>query len=122
MLQWNDSAVFLDAREPEEFNVSHIKTSINIGFKDFSSEADAIQNLNKNTPIIIYCSVGIRSEKMGEKLKKSGFINVKNLYGGIFEWKNKGYPVVDSTNTETENVHAFSKVWSKWLHKGNPIY
>ncbi len=122
MQQLTDSSVILDAREPEEFSISHIKTAINVGFKDFSSEANKLQNLNKNAPIIIYCSVGIRSEKIGEKLKKIGFANVKNLYGGIFEWKNKGYPVVDSTNTETENVHVFSKVWSKWLHKGNSIY
>ncbi len=122
MLQMNDSVVILDAREPAEFNVSHIASAKNVGFNDFSSEEKQLQKVKKNTPIIVYCSVGIRSEQIGEKLKKAGFTNVKNLYGGIFEWKNKNFPVIDSTATETENVHTFSKIWSKYLKAGNPIY
>ena len=122
MFKKNDSVVILDAREPEEFEVSHLKSSINIGFDDFSSEEKQLQKINKDSQIIVYCSVGIRSEKIGEKLKEAGFTNVRNLYGGIFEWKNRGYPVIDSTGTETENVHVFSKQWSKWLNNGNPVY
>ena len=57
-----------------------------------------------------------------QKLKKAGFTKVKNLYGGIFEWKNKGYPVFNSAGKETENVHAFSKHWSQYLNAGNPVY
>ncbi len=122
MLQMNNSAVILDAREPNEFLVSHIPYSKNIGFDNFSSEQKQLQKLNKDALIVVYCSVGIRSEQIGEKLKKVGFTNVKNLYGGIFEWKNKDYPVIDSTGIETNNVHTFSKTWSKYLHTGNPVY
>ncbi len=122
MLQMNDSIVILDARESKEFNVSHIASAKNVGFNDFSSEDKQLQNLNKNIPVVVYCSLGIRSEEIGEKLKKAGFTNIKNLYGGIFEWKNKNYPVIDSTGIETENVHTYSKMWSKYLHAGNPVY
>jgi len=122
MLQMNDSIVILDARETEEFQVSHIVSAENVGFKEFSSEKISEKIPNKNTPIVVYCSIGIRSEEIGEKLEKAGFTQVKNLYGGIFEWKNKNYPLVDSTNTETQKVHTFSKVWSKWLKKGIKIY
>jgi rhodanese-related sulfurtransferase len=122
MNQLNDTVVILDAREPQEYKVSHIPTAKNVGFKHFSSKEKQLQELSKNTPIAVYCSVGIRSEQIGEKLKKAGFTHVKNLYGGIFEWKNKNYPVIDSTGTKTENVHTFSKIWSKYLHAGNPVY
>lgn len=122
MFQMNDAVTILDAREPEEFAVSHIKSAINVGYNDFTSEEKQLQNLNKNIPVVVYCSVGIRSEKIGEKLKKAGFTKVKNLYGGIFEWKNKGYPVFDSAGKETENVHAFSKHWSQYLNAGKPVY
>ena len=47
-----------------------------------------------------------RSEKIGKKLKKLGFKNVVNLYGGIFEWVNSGYPVYDSKG-ETEKIHPY---------------
>ena len=122
MYQMDDSVTILDAREPAEFNVSHLKSAINVGFNDFTSEEKQLRKLNKNIPIVVYCSLGIRSEEIGEKLKRAGFTNIKNLYGGIFEWKNKGYPVIDSKGEETENIHAFSKNWSKYLHSGNTVY
>ncbi len=122
MLQMNDTIIILDAREPNEFEVSHISTAKNIGYNNFSAEEKQLQNLKKDSQIIIYCSVGIRSERIGGKLKKAGFTNVQNLYGGIFEWKNKKYPVVDDSEIETENIHTFSKMWSIYLQAGNPIY
>ncbi len=117
-----DSVVVLDTREAKEFNVSHITSAINIGFDKFSSEDKILQHLDKDTQIVVYCSVGIRSERIGENLKQVGFSNVKNLYGGIFEWKNKGLTVFNSKGTETENIHTFSRRWSHYLKAGNPVY
>jgi len=48
--------------------------------------------------------------------------NVVNVYGGIFEWVNRGHPVVTGDGTETETVHAYSKSWSMWLTRGNHVY
>lgn len=122
MLHLKGKSIIMDAREKREYDVSHIPTALFVGFNTFSAENISEKIKDKNTPIIIYCSLGIRSEQIGEKLKKEGFTNVRNVYGGIFEWKNKGYPVVDSLENDTENVHAFSRIWGKWLQKGNRIY
>ena len=70
----------------------------------------------------MYCSLGVRSEDIGEQLKKAGYTNVFNLYGGIFEWKNKGFSVYNNDETLTENVHVCNAYWSQWLLKGNKIY
>ena len=59
---------------------------------------------------------------MDGKIKDAGYTNVRNLYGGIFEWKNKEFTIIDSNNKATEKVHAFSKSWSKWLKNGEKIY
>lgn len=122
MYQSNKSVTILDSREINEYNVSHIETSTLVGFDTFS--IDSISDLikNKNTPIVVYCTLGIRSEVIANKLIKAGYSNVKNLYGGICEWKNKDYKVIDSTQNKTNNIHTFSKEWSKWLLNGNPIY
>lgn len=117
-----NEVVLLDAREKNEFEVSTISGAFLIGFDTFS-----IKNFTKNFPnkkahYVVYCSLGIRSEIIGKKLSKAGYANVKNLYGGIFEWKNNNFPVIDSTGNETEKVHAFSKQWGKWLLKGEKIY
>jgi len=112
----------LDSREIKEFNVSHIENAINVGYDKFDSKKVSSKIKDKNTKIVVYCSIGIRSEKIGEKLLKMGYKNVSNLYGGIFEWKNKGGKLVDNDNKETNKVHTFDKEWSKYLEKGTKIY
>lgn len=112
----------LDTRELEEFEVSHIKNAQFVGYNNFSIKKVSELIPDKSTPIIVYCSLGIRSENIGKKLTKAGFTNVSNLYGGIFEWKNSGFKVYSLQNIETEKVHAYSKAWSKWLKKGEKIY
>lgn len=121
-LQMNEDVVILDAREASEYAVSTIEGAQCVGFNNFSIEEISEKITNKEQPIIVYCSLGIRSEKVGEKLQKAGYTNVQNLYGGIFEWKNKGYPILNLNKKETDSVHAFSKTWSKWLKAGVPVY
>ena len=117
-----ENPIILDAREQKEFDVSHIQNAFCVGYDKFNSKIVKEKYRNFNDTIIVYCSVGIRSETIGIKLKKLGYKNVFNLYGGIFKWKNENEEVVDKNQTPTENVHAFSKEWSKYLIKGKKIY
>jgi rhodanese-related sulfurtransferase len=109
----------LDAREREEYDVSHIEGAFWVGYDDFNL---ADLKISKHAEVVVYCSVGYRSEKIGEQLEEGGYDSVLNLYGGIFAWKNKGYPVVDNSRKETERVHAYSRSWGKWLIKGEKVY
>ncbi len=114
--------MFLDAREPKEFNVSHIENAIFVGFDNFDPKKVTSVIKDKNANIVVYCSIGVRSEKIGEKLLKLGYKNVYNLYGGIFEYKNNGGKVVDNQNKETDKIHTYNKEWSVYLKKGIKIY
>ena len=114
-----DDILLLDAREIAEFNVSHLNNAKYVGYKSFS--IDSLSNLNKNKPIVVYCSVGYRSEKITEKLLNAGFTNVQNLYGGIFEWKNKKLPVYNAVGA-TNNVHPYSSTWGIWLKNADKVY
>jgi rhodanese-related sulfurtransferase len=116
----NQNYTILDIRELKEYNVSHIKNAISISFNDFNIKMIK-HKIDKNTPIVVYCSIGYRSEKVGEKLLNEGF-TVYNLYGGIFNWKNSNNPVVDNNEIATQKVHCFNQEWSKWLLKGEKIY
>lgn len=111
--------VILDAREPKEYEVSHIQNAIPIGYNNI--DWTKIDQLKPNDTVVVYCSVGYRSERIGEQLQKKGFQQVYNLYGGIFEWVNKGQPVYKAAQ-KTERVHGFSKTWGKWLTKGEKVY
>jgi len=114
-----DQALILDAREKEEFEVSHIKDARWIGFETFSLRS--LQKIPKDRIIILYCSIGARSQEVGKKLREAGFSKVYNLYGGIFHWVNEGYPVY-SRGLKTEKVHAYSTTWGIWLQKGEKVY
>jgi rhodanese-related sulfurtransferase len=114
--------ILLDSREEQEYKTSHLKDAIFTGYDFFSLDSIEKQLPNKDAEIIVYCSLGIRSEDIAEKLKKAGYQNVENLYGGIFEWKNNNLPIYNAAEKETDSVHTFSKAWSKWLKKGIKIY
>ncbi|MDG1427401.1 MAG: rhodanese-like domain-containing protein [Crocinitomicaceae bacterium] len=114
------STLFLDAREKKEYDVSHINGAKWVGYDNFKMKR--MSGVPKNKEIVIYCSVGYRSEKIAERLEKSGYTNVKNLYGSIFEWVNQGHPVYNNSGKKTMKVHAYDKEWGQWLRKGQKVY
>ena len=122
VLKETPSPILLDAREKEEFLVSHLNQAFWVGYENFKLNAVTNKISDKETPIVVYCSIGVRSEDIAEKLVAAGYTNVKNLYGGIFEWKNQGNTVVDSQGNATEKVHAFSKQWGKLLTNADKVY
>lgn len=116
----SNNFVLLDTRELNEFNVSHIEGARYIGYNNFSIEK--VDDIPKDSDIVVYCSLGVRSEQIGEQLKAAGYNNVKNLYGGIFEWVYQDQLVVDKKGNPTDKVHAYDENWSKWLLKGEKVY
>lgn len=110
----------LDAREKEEYEVSHLKGARWIGYNKVNEAA--LDDIPKDAIVVVYCSIGYRSGKIGEKLQTKGFQRVYNLYGGIFEWSNKEYPMFSDKDKKTSKVHAYNKSWGKWVEKGEKVY
>jgi rhodanese-related sulfurtransferase len=119
-LKKQPNVVCLDSRTKREYDVSHLPNARWVGYETF--ELAMIKDLPKTTPIVVYCSVGYRSERIGEKLLAAGYNNVRNLYGSLFAWVNAGNEVVDAQNQPTNYVHAYSKSWGVWLNKGQKVY
>ncbi len=115
LLSEKQNIVLLDTREWKEYQTSHLPGAIWIGYENIDWKK--IEKLDKNTLIILYCSVGFRSGKIGEQLLKKKFKKVKNLYGGLFNWVNNDGKLIDNTGVGTKNVHGFDKSWSQWLNK-----
>ncbi|MDW3197583.1 MAG: rhodanese-like domain-containing protein [Cytophagales bacterium] len=110
----------LDIRSPEEYEISHLPESRMLNFETFSP--DQVIDIPKDAKVLVYCSVGYRSERAGEQLQEAGYQNVQNLYGGIFDWKNKGKEVVNPANVPTDSVHTYNLLWSRWLQNGIKVY
>lgn len=118
-VRWKHAKI-LDTREKEEFEVSHLPNATFVGYDDF--QLSSVSGISKTDTVIVYCSVGYRSERIGEKLKSAGYQHVFNLYGGIFNWKNKDGAVVDMNGDTTQKVHTYNKNWSRFLVKGEKVY
>lgn len=109
--------VILDTREKDEYEVSHLKNAIWVGYKDFN--LSRVAHVQKNSAVLLYCSIGYRSEKIAKRMRAAGFTNVTNLVGGIFAWSNLDKPVYDSSGL-TYKVHPYDAVWGLWL-KRRPV-
>lgn len=107
------SYVILDTRSAEEYAISCLPNAIWVGYPEMDKEV--IHTLSKDQAILVYCSVGYRSERIGEQLLELGFKDVHNLYGGIFEWINRGYGVMNSKGEWVNLVHGYSPSWGKWI-------
>ena len=113
--------LLLDTRKKEEYEVSHLPGAVWVG-EQLKDSDFAQRYTDKTQPIVVYCSIGVRSEDFGESLKKEGYKQVKNLYGSLFAWKNHGYDVVNTQGVPTDSIHAFDKDWGKLLKKGIKVY
>jgi len=104
--------VLLDARSAEEYAVSHLK-----GAQRVDPEATTfptLERLPRDAPIVVYCSVGVRSAKVAKRLRDHGFRRAVNLRGSIFRWANEGRPVVRD-GTPVRAVHPYSRLWGTLL-------
>lgn len=114
------NVVLLDTRSKAEYNVSHLPSARWVGYDDF--ELKRVQDIPKQANVVVYCSVGYRSERVGEKMLAAGYQTVSNLYGSLFEWVNQGNTVVDNQGRTTRRVHGYSRLWGVWLNKGDKVY
>jgi len=121
MQQGPHTPVLLDARTLIEYQVSHIKGAHRVA-PTASQWQQVLQGQPKNTPIVVYCTVGQRSQALCQALQQAGFTQVSNLYGGIIQWQNQQLPLQGPRQKATQKVHTYNYVWSKWLSKGTKVY
>lgn len=78
----SQGAILVDVRSNQEYREGHLQGAINI--PDFEV-ANRIQKEipKKNQLIVVYCQYGGRSKNSMTMMKKMGYTNVYNLYGGL---------------------------------------
>jgi rhodanese-related sulfurtransferase len=111
--------LILDTRSKAEFEVSHLPKAIWVGSTFQKSDLDS---LSLGKPVVVYCSIGVRSSKYANKLQKAIENPVYNLMGSIFHWKDSGNQVVNRHGKSTDSIHVFSKKWGEYLKSGVKVY
>jgi rhodanese-related sulfurtransferase len=89
----SSNTFLLDVRTAPEVAEGHLPNAVNIDIygSDFMAK---IQEIPKDREILVYCTVGARSQQAAEILAKQGFAKVYNLDGGIVAWQRNGFEVV----------------------------
>jgi len=113
-LDQGKSVLLIDVRDKEEFAVSHLPGAVNLTKPKEVTVA-------KDTAIVVYCSVGVRSAIFAKELSEQGFTDVRNLRGSIFAWGNKGYPLRRGATPVTV-VHPYDKKWGVLLNREMHAY
>ena len=85
----NKATHIIDTRKPFEYKVGTFKKSVNPNVTNFRDFPKYLNKLNKNKPVAMFCTGGIRCEKTSVYLKKKGFKNIYQLNGGILNYLKK---------------------------------
>ena len=105
-------ALYLDAREVDEYLTSHLPGAVFLGFN--RPDYDLLASTERDRPLVVYCTVGYRSERIAGQLRRRGFVNVYNLYGSLYAWKLAGFPLVNAQGA-TENLHTYNRKWGTYI-------
>jgi rhodanese-related sulfurtransferase len=110
----NESApLLIDVRTREEYEVSHLPGAI--WAETPSQIASVLREASDRQPVVLYCSVGVRSSKAAAQLMRSGRTNVFNLQGSIFKWANEGRSLI-ANGSAVHVVHPYSERWGVLLN------
>lgn len=104
--------VLVDVRAPAEQAVSTLTGALCVAPDD--DPADVLRRTGTDLPIVVYCSVGVRSARLARALTAAGATKVQNLRGGLFEWANRGLPLAGRSGA-AERVHGYDAEWAVLL-------
>lgn len=123
--------LILDMRNNYEYELGHFKNSLPAGtmtFKETEKYIEQYRNEAGNKEVIMYCTGGIRCEKLAVLLKNSGMEKVKQLDGGVIKytnlhddgnWLGNLYTFDDRVSTYIGNAKTHTVI-SKCHYTGKP--
>jgi rhodanese-related sulfurtransferase len=99
---YQQNVLFIDAREPDDYQYAHIKNAINIPFDHFDEYKHLLNDIDKERIIVTYCA-GTDCDLsilLGNILFDMGYKKVYIFFGGWNEWLKANYPVEKENQTE----------------------
>jgi len=84
--------LIIDMRNDYEYRLGHFKNARPAGTMSFRETEAFIEDYRRragDNPVYMYCTGGIRCEKLAVMLERSGMDGVKQLDGGVIKYVNK---------------------------------
>ena len=83
MMRQNAVVVYLDVREPNEWEIGHLPDATRISVNELQGR---LNELDTAREMVVYCRSGARSGRAVNMLRAAGFRKVTNMTGGILRW------------------------------------
>ena len=80
----NERVVYLDVREPNEWNLGRLPQAIHLPRGNLETKVEAL--IDRNQRVVIYCARGNRSALAALTMKQMGYENVASMARGIQGW------------------------------------
>ena len=107
-LNSSDAPLFVDVREPDEWEEGHIPGAVHVSRGRLESRIEGLIP-DKTRPLVVYCSVGARSAFATKVLSEMGYEDVVNLEHGFTDWKRNGFDVTVPRVLTTEQRARYSR-------------
>jgi len=88
-----DGVVFLDVREPNEWNLGHVPGALHIPRGQLEGKVEG--QIDRGKTVVIYCASGNRSALAAETMQQMGYPNVSSLKDGFRGWAESGGDIED---------------------------
>lgn len=91
--QKQPDTVFLDVREPNEWNLGHVPGAVHVPRGQLEGKIEGV--LDRDANIVIYCARGSRSALAADTMQQMGYKHVSSLIGGFGAWAEGGGEIED---------------------------
>jgi rhodanese-related sulfurtransferase len=88
MQERGENVVYLDVREPQEWNLGHLPRAIHIPRGTLEGAIEA--RVPREQRVVLYCAGGNRSAFAADTLQQMGYTDVASMSGGFREWAQSG--------------------------------
>jgi rhodanese-related sulfurtransferase len=88
MNEADPAIVYLDVREPMEWNLGRIPGAVFIPLGNLDAQVEA--TIPREKKIIIYCARGNRSALAADTMQQMGYADVASMSQGIIGWVDAG--------------------------------
>src|SRR5256885_14911979 len=80
----NEAVVYLDVREPNEWNLGHLPRAIHLPRGNLEGKVEGL--IDRNQKVVVYCARGNRSALAALTMKQMGYDKVSSMAQGIQGW------------------------------------
>jgi rhodanese-related sulfurtransferase len=88
MLARHENAVYLDVREPNEWNLGHIAGAVHLPRGNLESKIEGL--VDRDERVIVICARGNRSALAALTMKQMGYEKVASMARGMAGWSDIG--------------------------------